>query len=50
MTTILVLRGMSRRSRAQGEVDDAEVPYGPDIDIPEPEAPEAPEVPEVPVG
>jgi cytochrome d ubiquinol oxidase subunit I len=44
VTTVLVLRGMSRRSREAGEVADAEVPYGPDIEVPEPE----PE-PEVPV-
>ena len=29
VTTILVLRGMSRRWREQGEVDETDVPYGP---------------------
>jgi cytochrome d ubiquinol oxidase subunit I len=36
VTTILVLRGMSRRAREAADVEDAEVPYGPDIEIPEP--------------
>jgi cytochrome d ubiquinol oxidase subunit I len=41
VTTILILRGMSRRSREVGEVGDAEVPYGPDVEVPhaEPEVP-----------
>jgi cytochrome d ubiquinol oxidase subunit I len=39
VTTILVLRGMSRRSREQAEVDDSEVPYGPDTEVPRPEVP-----------
>ena len=38
-TTVLVLRGMSRRSRGGGEVAEAEVPYGPDVEIPGPEVP-----------
>jgi cytochrome d ubiquinol oxidase subunit I len=46
ITTILVLRGMARRSREGADVADQDVPYGPDIEIPEPERPE----PEVPVG
>ena len=29
MTTILVLRGMSRRWRESGDVPDSDVPYGP---------------------
>jgi cytochrome d ubiquinol oxidase subunit I len=41
VTTILILRGMSRRSREVGEVGDAEVPYGPDVEIPEPPVPVA---------
>jgi cytochrome d ubiquinol oxidase subunit I len=44
-TAILVLRGMSKRSRATGNVDDSDVPYGPrDASVRE----EAPG--EVPVG
>ena len=43
VTTILILRGMSRRAREVGDVADAEVPYGPDIEIPGPE-------PKVPVA
>jgi cytochrome bd ubiquinol oxidase subunit I len=39
VTTILVLRGMSRRSREQAELDDSEVPYGPDTEVPRPEVP-----------
>ena len=39
ITLVLVLRGMSRRSRRGAEVDDADVPYGPDVDVPEPEVP-----------
>jgi cytochrome d ubiquinol oxidase subunit I len=39
VSTILVLRGMSRRSREQAEVDDSEVPYGPDTEVPRPEVP-----------
>jgi cytochrome d ubiquinol oxidase subunit I len=39
ITLVLVLRGMSRRSRRGAEVDDVDVPYGPDVDIPEPEVP-----------
>jgi cytochrome d ubiquinol oxidase subunit I len=39
VTTILVLRLMSRRSQDVGEIDDADVPYGPDIEVPEPEVP-----------
>jgi cytochrome d ubiquinol oxidase subunit I len=39
VTTILVLRGMSRRGRDEDEVADAEVPYGPDIEVPGPEVP-----------
>jgi cytochrome d ubiquinol oxidase subunit I len=39
VTTVLVLRLMSRRSREGGEVADGEVPYGPDVDIPEPKVP-----------
>ena len=39
VTTILVLRGMSRRARRAGDVEDAEVPYGPDIEIPQPPVP-----------
>jgi cytochrome bd ubiquinol oxidase subunit I len=39
VTTVLILRGMSRRSRAGTEAEDAEVPYGPDVEIPEPRVP-----------
>jgi cytochrome bd ubiquinol oxidase subunit I len=39
VTTILVLRGMSRRARETADVKDAEVPYGPDIEIPQPPVP-----------
>jgi cytochrome d ubiquinol oxidase subunit I len=39
VTTILVLRGMSRRGREEGEVGDTEVPYGPDVEVPGPEVP-----------
>jgi cytochrome bd ubiquinol oxidase subunit I len=39
VTTILILRGMSRRARDVGGVGDADVPYGPDIEIPEPPVP-----------
>jgi cytochrome d ubiquinol oxidase subunit I len=39
VTAILVLRGMSRRSREVGEVDDVEVPYGPGVEVSEPEVP-----------
>jgi cytochrome d ubiquinol oxidase subunit I len=39
VTTILALRGMSRRGREEGEVADAEVPYGPDVEVPGPEVP-----------
>ena len=39
ITLVLVLRGMSRRSRRGAEPDDAEVPYGPDLDVQEPEVP-----------
>jgi cytochrome bd ubiquinol oxidase subunit I len=39
VTTILVLRGMSRRAREAADVKDADVPYGPDIEIPEPPVP-----------
>ncbi len=41
VTTILVLRGMSRRAREAADVKDTEVPYGPDIEIPEPPVPVA---------
>jgi cytochrome bd ubiquinol oxidase subunit I len=46
ITLVLVLRGMSRRSRRGAEPDDADVPYGPDTEVPGPEVPE----PEVPVS
>jgi cytochrome bd ubiquinol oxidase subunit I len=39
VTTVLVLRLMSRRGREEGDVDDADVPYGPDVDVPEPKVP-----------
>jgi cytochrome bd ubiquinol oxidase subunit I len=39
VTLVLVLRGMSRRSRRGAEVDDTDVPYGPDVEAPEPEVP-----------
>jgi cytochrome d ubiquinol oxidase subunit I len=39
VTTILVLRGMSRRAREAEDVADAEVPYGPDTEIPQPRVP-----------
>jgi cytochrome d ubiquinol oxidase subunit I len=39
VTTVLVLRLMSRRGRDEGEIDDADVPYGPDVEIREPEVP-----------
>jgi cytochrome d ubiquinol oxidase subunit I len=39
VTTILVLRGMSRRAREAADVEDTEVPYGPDIEIPQPPVP-----------
>jgi cytochrome bd ubiquinol oxidase subunit I len=39
VTTVLVLRLMSRRSREAGEVAESDVPYGPDVEIPEPEVP-----------
>ncbi len=39
VTTVLVLRLMARRGRVAGEVAEADVPYGPDVDIPEPEVP-----------
>jgi cytochrome d ubiquinol oxidase subunit I len=49
VTTVLVLRGMSRRSRAGGEVEEAEVPYGPSSEAAgrtaEPELEPEPEVP-----
>jgi cytochrome bd ubiquinol oxidase subunit I len=41
VTTILVLRGMSRRARETADVEDTEVPYGPDIEIPQPPVPVA---------
>jgi cytochrome d ubiquinol oxidase subunit I len=41
VTTILVLRGMSRRAREAADVEDTEVPYGPDIEIPQPPVPVA---------
>jgi cytochrome bd ubiquinol oxidase subunit I len=51
VTAVLILRGMARRSREGGEVDDTDVPYGPGTVVPEPESqPEAPDAPEVPVG
>jgi cytochrome d ubiquinol oxidase subunit I len=56
VTTILVLRLMSRRSREGQEAVEHEVPYGPNIEIPEAGVgePEVPETPapghEVPVG
>lgn len=37
VTLVLVLRGMSRRSREAGALGDEEVPYGPDIEAREPE-------------
>jgi cytochrome d ubiquinol oxidase subunit I len=51
ITAVLILRGMARRSRGGGEVDDTDVPYGPGTAVPEPEPrPGAPDAPEVPVG
>ncbi len=45
VTTILVLRGMGRRWREAGELDETEVPYGPRGSVERPGAPD-----EVPVG
>jgi cytochrome d ubiquinol oxidase subunit I len=41
VTLILVLRGMSRRWRAGGEVEESEVPYGTDVEVPPPKVPVA---------
>jgi cytochrome d ubiquinol oxidase subunit I len=41
VTLILVLRGMSRRWRAGEQVDDSDVPYGTDVEVPPPKVPVA---------
>jgi cytochrome d ubiquinol oxidase subunit I len=41
VTLILVLRGMSRRWRAGEEVEESDVPYGTDVEVPPPKVPVA---------